>query len=611
MTGRLAPSLPTHFTWLNTKRPLTENDLRGRFVLLDFWTYCCINCIHVLPELKRLEAEFPELLVIGVHSAKFYNEQEVENVRAAIVRYDIEHPVILDEGYQVWRLYEAQAWPTFVLIDPRGRLLWRSSGEGIYEALWPRLIEWREAYQAEIRLLPLPLALERHRLAEGLLFFPGKIAVDEAGERLFMSDSNHNRIVVLRPDGEVLDVIGSGDEGWRDGGYTEAAFFRPQGLAYAPEEEALYVADTENHLLRRIDLQRKAVSTIAGTGQQARRLYREGLALDTPLNSPWDVVWQPGRLWIAMAGFHQIWEMDLLAGRVRVGAGSGWENLRDGHRLVAALAQPSGLTKDPHGRLYFADSENSAIRYMEGDTVKTLVGTGLFDFGDADGPFQEALLQHPIGLCWHEGALYVADTYNHKIRRLDLSARRVETVVGQGRRGYQDGPTLQALLNEPNDIKPFRGRFYITDTNNHRLRIWDPTRGEVQTVELRPAERLSRRRPASRQSLAQEGEPLPPVALQPGSPRQLRFRLPDAIELNPDAPSWVQWNGTPLPFQSLSPQLIEVSLPEAGQGQLSLGLYVCTKAQKSLCFLWAYELAVEEGSDAAVAEIALPQKVLV
>ncbi len=207
--------LPTHFTWLNTKRPLTENDLRGRFVLLDFWTYCCINCMHVLPELKRLEAEFPELLVIGVHSAKFYNEQEVENVRAAIVRYDIEHPVILDEEYQVWRLYEAQAWPTFVLIDPRGRLLWRSSGEGIYEALRPRLIEWREAYQADIRLLPVPLALEKHRLAKGLLFFPGKIAVDEAGERLFLSDSNHNRIVVLRPDGEVLDVIGSGDEGWR------------------------------------------------------------------------------------------------------------------------------------------------------------------------------------------------------------------------------------------------------------------------------------------------------------------------------------------------------------------------------------------------------------
>jgi sugar lactone lactonase YvrE len=608
MVGRLAPALPTHFAWLNVKRPLTETDLRGRFVLLDFWTYCCINCMHVLPELKRLEAEFPELLVIGVHSAKFYNEQEIENVRAAIVRYDIEHPVILDEGYEVWRRYEAQGWPTFVLIDPRGRLLWRSSGEGIYEALRPRLLEWREAYREDIHLTPLPLALEKHRLSEGLLFFPGKIAVDEAGGRLFVSDSNHNRIVVLRPEGEVIEVIGSGDEGWRDGGYAEAAFFRPQGLAYAPAEEALYVADTENHLLRRIDLRKKVVSTIAGTGRQARRLYREGPALETPLNSPWDVVWQPGRLWIAMAGFHQLWEMDLSAGKVRVWAGSGWENLQDGHRLVAALAQPSGLTLDPQGRLYFADSESSAIRYVENDTVKTLVGKGLFDFGDADGAFSGALLQHPIGLCWHEGALYVADTYNHKIRRIDLTSRRVETVVGQGRRGHQDGPASQALLNEPNDIKPFRGRYYIADTNNHLLRVWDPKEGVVWTLELQPVERLARPRPARRQSLWTAGEPLPPVSLPPGPHRRVHLHLPPNVELNPEAPSWVQWNDTPLSLRPLSPHTLEVSLPNGGEGRLSIGLYVCRKDQKSLCYLWSYELPVEEGGEASLVEVSLPAK---
>ncbi len=608
MIGRLAPPLPTHFTWLNTRRPLTEANLRGRFVLLDFWTYCCINCMHVLPELKRLEGEFPELLVIGVHSAKFYNEQEVENVRAAIVRYDIEHPVVLDEGYQIWRAYEAQAWPTFVLIDPRGRLLWRSSGEGIYEALRPRLLEWRETYKQDLRPTPLPLSLEKHRLPEGPLFFPGKIAPDEAGGRLFLSDSNHNRIVVLGTNGEVLEVIGSGDEGWRDGRFAEAAFFRPQGVAYAPEEEALYVADTENHLIRRVDLRKREVTTIAGTGQQARRLYREGLSLEIPLNSPWDVVWQPGRLWIAMAGFHQIWEMNLKEGRLRVWAGSGWENLQDGHRLVAALAQPSGLTMDPEGRLYFADSENSAIRYIAGDTVKTLVGKGLFDFGDQDGPFNEALLQHPIGLCWHDGNLYVADTYNHKIRRLNLSTQKVETVVGKGQRGYQDGPALQALLNEPNDIKPFRGCYYIVDTNNHFLRVWDPKRDEVGTLNFLSSERLLIRRPPLRQSLWAEGEPLPPVRLQAASPRRLRLYLPEGVTLNPEAPSWALWNEEPLPLSPLTANAVEVSLPEKGPGHLLLGLYVCRETQKSLCYLWSYTLSVEEGGDSGLAEIALPPK---
>lgn len=608
MIGRLAPSLPAHFTWLNVRRPLTESDLRGRFVLLDFWTYCCINCMHVLPELKRLEGEFPELLVIGVHSAKFYNEQEVENVRAAIVRYDIEHPVVLDEGYRIWRAYEAQAWPTFVLIDPRGLVLWRSSGEGIYEALRPRLLEWRETYRQDLGPAPLPLSLEKHHLPEGLLFFPGKLATDEAGGRLFLSDSNHNRIVVLTPEGEVLEVIGSGDEGWRDGSYAEAAFFRPQGLAYASAEEALYVADTENHLIRRIDLRRREVSTIAGTGRQARRLYREGLALEMALNSPWDVVWQPGRLWIAMAGFHQIWEMELASGRLRVWAGSGWENLRDGHRLVAALAQPSGLALDPEGRLYFADSENSAIRYISGDTVKTLVGKGLFDFGDADGPFHTALLQHPIGLCWHDGNLYVADTYNHKIRRINLSTQQVETVVGKGLRGSQDGPAFQALLNEPNDIKPFRGYYYIADTNNHLLRVWDPGRNEVWTLSLHSSERLFIRRPAFRQSLWMEGEPLPPIRLQSAGQRRLRFRLPKGIALNLEAPSWAFWNDQPLSLSPLDANAVEISLPEKGQGRLLLGLYVCSQAQKSLCYLWSYTLPIEEGGERAQVEIALPSK---
>ncbi len=564
--------------------------------------------MHVLPELKRLEAEFPELLVIGVHSAKFYNEQEVENVRAAIVRYDIEHPVVLDEGYQIWRAYEAQAWPTFVLIDPRGRLLWRSSGEGIYEALRARLLEWREAYKQDLRPSPLPLSLEKHRLSEGLLFFPGKLATDEAGGRLFLSDSNHNRIVVLTPEGDVLEVIGSGDEGWRDGSYSEAAFFRPQGLAYAPVEEALYVADTENHLIRRIDLQRREVSTIAGTGRQARRLYREGLALEMALNSPWDVLWQPGRLWIAMAGFHQIWEMELASGRLRVWAGSGWENLQDGHRLVAALAQPSGLALDPDGRLYFADSENSAIRYIAGDTVKTLVGKGLFDFGDADGPFHTALLQHPIGLCWHDGHLYVADTYNHKIRRVNLSTRQVETVVGKGLRGYQDGPASQALLNEPNDIKPFRGYYYIADTNNHLLRVWDPGQNEVWTLSLKSHERLFIRRPAFRQSLWMEGEPLPPIRLQSAPQRRLRLHLPEGITLNLEAPSWAFWNDQSLSLSPIETNAVEITLPQKGEGRLNVGLYVCSQAQKSLCFLWSYVLPVEEGGDSAQADITLPSK---
>jgi len=598
MQGRLAPPFPEGLQWLNVARPLSlERDLRGRFVLLDFWTYCCINCMHVLPELKRLEGEFPELVVVGVHSAKFYNEQAIENVRAAIVRYDIEHPVLLDENYKVWRLYDAHAWPTFVLISPMGRLLWRSSGEGVYDALMPRLTEWRAAYAAHLSALRIPLALEKQRLAEGLLSFPGKLAADAAGGRLFLTDSNHNRVIILRSDGTVLAVIGSGDEGWRDGCYQEAAFFRPQGIAYAPSEEALYVADTENHLIRRVDLIAGIVTTIAGTGSQARRLYREGLALETPLNSPWDVAWEHGRLWVAMAGFHQIWEMDLSQKRVRVWAGSGWENLQDGHRLVAALAQPSGLTLSPDGRLYFADSETSSIRYIAGDTVRTLVGQGLFEFGDQDGHLSQALLQHPIGLCWHENALWIADTYNHKIRCIDLVSKTIRTVLGAGLRGFRDGQALEALLNEPNDIKPFRGRFYIADTNNHMLRVWDPQTGRVHTLSLSPMEHLVRRKPPQRQSLSSDSLPLPPVRVASGA-AMLRFCLPQMVSLTPDAPSWAVWQGEVLTVKIAADPIAEVALPSQGDGPLEVGLYVCERGAQGLCALWSYEIPILRAPDA-------------
>lgn len=610
MLWRLAPSFPEGFTWLNVARPLSlEKDLRGRFVLLDFWTYCCINCMHVLPELKKLEHEFPELVVIGVHSAKFYNERALENVRAAILRYDIEHPVVLDEDYRIWRLYDSHAWPTFVLIDPGGQILWRSSGEGIYEALRPRLLEWRAAYSLHLRRDPLPLRLEKHRQPDALLNFPGKLAVDPERQRLFLSDSNHNRILVLRPNGEVLAVIGSGDEGWQDGNFGEAAFYRPQGLVYVASEEALYVADTENHLIRRVDLSRGWVATVAGTGRQARRLYREGPALEVPLNSPWDVLWQEGGLIIAMAGFHQLWRLDLEKKWVQVWVGSGMEDLRDGSRLLSALAQPSGLTLAPDGRVYFADSESSAIRYVEGEQVKTLIGQGLFTFGDQDGSFSEALLQHPIGLTWHEGALWIADTYNHKIRRIDLARRRIETVVGTGQRGYRDGAASEALFSEPNDVKALNGLFYIADTNNHQLRVWDPLRNEVTTLAIGPLARVILRRPLKRFSLWDEGLTLTPILLKADAPARLRFRLPVGLKYNPEAPSWVSFEGHVKEASPTEATLLELWLSPGEARSVQLGVYVCPEAGTQ-CYLWVYNQPMEYSpSGATEVEVLLPVQI--
>lgn len=603
MMGRRAPEFPSGLSWLNVSRPLAvHRDLAGRFVLLDFWTYCCINCMHVLPELKRLEREFPELVVVGVHSAKFANEQEIENIRAAILRYDIEHPVLVDEGYRVWQLYDAHAWPTFVLIGPRGDVLWRSSGEGIYEALAPRLRTWIETYRSELRLEPLPLRLEKQSRPTGVLAFPGKLAVDPARKRLFLTDSNHNRILVLSPAGEVLEVIGSGEEGWRDGGFTEAAFFRPQGLVYHPAQDALYVADTENHLIRRVRLQDRRVETIAGTGQQARRLVRGGHGPNTPLNSPWDVALAGDTLYIAMAGFHQLWTLSLKDLQVQVVAGSGYENLADGPALVAALAQPSGLVVASDGRVYFVDSETSSVRYLEKGQVRTLVGQGLFDFGYRDGAFAQALFQHPIGIAYHEGALYVADTYNHALRKLDLEAKRVETIVGTGQRGYRDGSALTALLNEPNDLVWLDGQLYFTDTNNHLLRVYDPATGAVRTLELYPLEKLTMRRVRT-QSLFEPAQELLPVTVPAGRPFTLSLRLPPKYLLTEGAPSgWYLGEA----FYPLGQPLPALHQPT----EALLYLYACEgKLSSSVCRLLRYrvKLQPEPGDSSSEVTVALPE----
>src|SRR5947207_2708936 len=302
-----APELTGARGWLNTDKPLTLSALKGKVVLLDFWTYGCINCMHIIPDLKRLERKYPnELVVIGVHSAKFANEKETENIRRIVLRYEIEHPVVNDADFAIWNAYAVNAWPTRYLIDPGGYIIGRLSGEGGYEALdkaiSDSIAEFRK--RGELNEAPLKLVLERAKVGDLPLAFPGKVLADEKSDRLFIADSDHNRIVVAKLDGTLVDVIGTGAHGMAGGPYTDASFSRPQGMAL--DGDQLYVADTENHLIRRIDLKARTVETVAGTGLQSREYGLSGPALKIALSSPWDLQIIGRNLYIAMAGPHQI-----------------------------------------------------------------------------------------------------------------------------------------------------------------------------------------------------------------------------------------------------------------------------------------------------------------
>jgi thiol-disulfide isomerase/thioredoxin len=452
--------------WFNTDRPLSLSDLSGRLVILDFWTFCCINCMHVLPTLARIEAAFSEeVVVIGVHSPKFSAERDPENLKAAIARYGITHPVIQDPWMSIWEEYAIHAWPTLVILGPDGRELGRISGEPDAKILLAGISEMVKDMQAGHLAPHLPLPTHPIKSESRSLRFPGKVKpLPEGG--LAVADAGHNRILLLSPEGKEIASYGSGQMGFKDGLGEAASFNSPQGLAVTPD--TIFVADTYNHAIRRIDRNSGEVSTIAGIGRRGPILsFEDKPTARMALASPWDIEFFHGRLLFANAGTHQLGSLDLLSGTARAIAGNGGEHITDGPGPHALLAQPSGLALDLRTKLlYFADSETSSIRCFDitSGEVTSLVGSGLFDFGSADGPFADALFQHPLGLCLRGDELIVADSYNHALRRLDLAGRKVETLNPTCR------DELCRPLAEPAGVCALPdGRLIIADTNNHRL----------------------------------------------------------------------------------------------------------------------------------------------
>ena len=472
------------------------------------------------------------LVAVGVHAGKFTAERRTPNLADACRRLGVGHPVLNDRQFRTWRAYAVRAWPTVTFVDPNGRVVAQQAGEVPLEPLVEFTERLVEAHGRDGSLVrgPFALAREPEDPPTGPLRYPGKVLATEDG-RLFVADSGHHRVVELRlagpsggaagagfpvdsgpratgspPRAPVARAFGSGEPGFRDGAADEARFREPQGIAVL--RDALYVADRGNHAIRRVDLAAGRVETVAGTGRLGGSI-RPGPALRTDLRSPWDVcagtragAASAGSLFIAMAGTHQIWRLELATGEIHPHAGSGAEEIQDGPLAEAALAQPSGLTI-ADGRIWFADSESSAVRRADLDpagAVGTLVGTGLFDFGDRDGIGDEARLQHPLGVARLGGGLFVADSYNGKIKRLDPATRACVTWAGAGvareaesvAAGAGVRPTEsddasaveQAVLHEPGGISAGAGALWVADTGHHRIVRYDPATARGEVVEI-------------------------------------------------------------------------------------------------------------------------------
>ncbi|XP_015570646.1 protein SUPPRESSOR OF QUENCHING 1, chloroplastic isoform X1 [Ricinus communis] len=642
-TARIVPEFPAKLDWLNTAPLQFRRELKGKVVILDFWTYCCINCMHVLPDLEFLEKKYKDMpfTVVGVHSAKFDNEKDLEAIRNAVLRYNISHPVVNDGDMYLWRELGISSWPTFALVGPNGKLLAQISGEGHRKDL-DELVEAALLYYGGKKILDstsIPLSLEKDndpRLVTSPLKFPGKLAIDVLNKRLFISDSNHNRIVVTDLDGNFIVQIGStGEEGLRDGPFDEATFNRPQGLAYNAKKNLLYVADTENHALREIDFVNEMVRTLAGNGTKGSDYVGGQKGTIQVLNSPWDVCFEPvnEKVYIAMAGQHQIWEHNNADGVTRAFSGDGYErNLNGSSSTSTSFAQPSGISLSPDLKeVYIADSESSSIRVLDLTTGGSRLLAGgdpifsdnLFKFGDHDGIGSEVLLQHPLGvLCAKNGQIYVADSYNHKIKKLDPATKRVSTIAGTGKAGFKDGKALAAQLSEPSGIiEAENGRLIIADTNNSIIRYLDLNKeeAELRTLELKGVQptapkskslkRLRRRSSADVQTIkidggsSKEGD----LCLKISLPEEYHFskeaRSKFIVETEPENAVLIDPSDGYLSPEGTAILHFRRSSASASTGRINCKVYYCKEDEVCLYESLQFEVPFQEVQDSIPSEI--------
>ena len=450
--------------------------------------------------MRRLREDYPEeLVIIGVHSAKFPAEKLTANIRDAVMRHHIHHPVVNDADFAIWREYAVRAWPTIVLVDTQGRIAETQAGEVDAEAMAAHIEREIAKADADGSLDRTPVdgldgAFEGDVETVGgdtdrLLAFPSKLLADRDG-RLFVADTGNHRVLELKRaehdrTAELIRVFGSGEPGLVDGPLEAAGFDDPHGLALSADGSTLYVADTGNHAIRAIDLADATVRTIAGTGKKGGYGKAPGEPLETDLRSPWAIVALDRTLLIAMAGSHQIW-LVVEESSIGIFAGNGAEALVDGPRDRASFNQPSDLAM-LMGHLVVADSEASAIRAItlsEGFEVSTLVGQGLFDFGDIDGAGGDVRLQHPTGIAAGDDDIFIADTYNNKLKRLNPTKGLVETFAGSGAAGTLDGALRVAEFNGPEGMSLLGARLFVADTNNHVVRVVDFEAEKVWTLEI-------------------------------------------------------------------------------------------------------------------------------
>ena len=473
MNARVAaPELSSALEWVNTDEAPTLAALRGRVVLLNLWSFDGVNCTNALPDIRFLENKYHDgLSVVGVHTPKYEYQRSAAPVLKAVNRNHIRHPVANDPAFVTWQAYGVQSWPTMALIDAQGQLAAILPGEGRRseaDAMIGHLLE--EAAKQDLRVYESQISSVRPEARQPLRF-PTHMLVTNSS--LWIADTGHNRILECSHEGRIVRQFGSGNPGFWDGANMDSGFSSPHGIAMA--RDCLFVADTGNHALRRVRLLDGEVKTIAGTGVLGHDIAHEYVEpTKIAMSAPSGIAAIGDIIYVAVAGQNQIWQYNLNTSKLVVLAGSGKLGLEDGSGVGASLAQPMSLSAIGQ-QLIVVDSAASAIRALRlnDNRVSTLLGKGLYDFGDVPGKPDVARLQNPLAACVDaRGLVFIADSYNGKIKALNLRTTEVRTL------------NLPYTLQEPSGIALGANSLWIANTNAHEVVRVDLSSGQIKRLTI-------------------------------------------------------------------------------------------------------------------------------
>ncbi len=603
--------------WFNTAKPLEKEDVKDKIILLNFWSYSCVKCLQLIPELKKLQDEYGnKLAIISVHSPKFSNEKNEGGIRKAIIRHDITNPVINDADLKIWNQYQVKLWPTLILFNTNGKIYDQYFDLNDSKSIERALSDTKKLlnrYNHQLSRNSLPIILEKNRLISNVLESPTKIKYSAkfdyksySGAAIFIANSAKNTIIISSISGEILAQIGSGKSGKEDGSFSDASFDLPQGLLY--HNDKLYVADTNNHLIREVDFKSEKVTTILGSGNIGLPITSDKkiAAKKVDLASPTDIEFFPNRQFIAIANSasDQILSYDVEKKEVSVLAGSGKEGNEDGKLPNNSLAQTSDLVAYSN-KLYFIDSKSNSLRYLNNQgVVETLIkGKLQSSQNNKNSPQNRDALQNPTGLEIDDSGIYISDSFDHQIKKYNQTTNDLTVLVGNQQNG--DSLGTRTSFDEPNGIISIMDRLYVADKNNNRIVVLDRGSLVSSLLDIMPPLKLPQ------ESLAEylpNLQTLPAINVKADNLVTLEIAIEHGYKINEMGPSFINLLQEEkkdrmqlinvYDWRAIGSREIKLQQLDIGKNYMLQGvIYYCENKQNSLCYIRSYQQEITVSKD--------------